>query len=70
MEPPTKVTKLRPFLGLVNYYWQFINGYSAIANPLTDFVEERKGVNMEPRVLTSLRCLEKGHHQGTHSLSP
>lgn len=35
-KPPTKVTKFRTFLSLVNYYRQFIKGYSAIAAPLTE----------------------------------
>ena len=32
---PTKVTKLRSFLGLANYYRRFIKGYSKIVSPLT-----------------------------------
>jgi len=41
-EPPTKVTELRSFLRLVNYYRQFIKEYSAIAAPLTDLL--KKGI--------------------------
>ena len=49
-EPPTKVTELRSFLGLVNYYRRFIKGYSNITSPLTDMLkkgrvwEDRKSV--------------------------
>lgn len=32
--PPTKVSDLRSFLGLMNYYRRFIKGYSGIALPL------------------------------------
>ena len=34
-EPPTKVRGVCGFLGLCNYYRQFIDGYSRIAEPLT-----------------------------------
>ncbi|KAJ8627132.1 hypothetical protein MRB53_020439 [Persea americana] len=39
-EPPTKVTKLQSFLGLVNYYRRFIKGYSNITTPLTDMLKK------------------------------
>ncbi|KAG8379886.1 hypothetical protein BUALT_Bualt07G0135900 [Buddleja alternifolia] len=41
-EPPTKVTELRSFLGLVNYYRHFISGYSSRTAPLTDLLKKNK----------------------------
>lgn len=44
-EAPTKMTELRSFLGLVNYYRRFIRGYSNITVPLTDML--KKGTSWE-----------------------
>ena len=33
-EPPTKIRGVRGFLGFCNYYRQFVDGYSRIAEPL------------------------------------
>ena len=41
-EPPKRVTELRSFLGLVNYYRRFIQSYSSKASPLTDFLKKNK----------------------------
>ncbi|KAI3451352.1 hypothetical protein Pfo_008017 [Paulownia fortunei] len=41
-EAPTKVTGLWSFLGLVNYYRRFIQGYSAWVAPLMDLLKKGK----------------------------
>ena len=42
-EPPTKVTELRSFLNLVNYYRRFIKRYFTITTPLTDLLKKERG---------------------------
>lgn len=37
---PTKLSELRSFLELANYYRRFIKGYSSIVNPLTDLLKK------------------------------
>ncbi|KAL9265229.1 Transposon Tf2-6 polyprotein-like protein [Drosera capensis] len=41
-EPPIKVSELRFFLGLANYYRRFIEEYSAMVSPLTDLLKKDK----------------------------
>ena len=39
---PTNVTKLRSFMGLSEYYRQFVEGFSKIANLITEFQKKNK----------------------------
>ena len=39
---PTKVTELRSFLGLANYYRRFIKDYSKMASPLMNLLKKDK----------------------------
>lgn len=39
-EAPTKITELRSFLGIFNYYPQFISGYSSKVAPLTKLLNK------------------------------
>ena len=41
-ESPTKVSELRSFLGLVNYYRHFIKGYSVKAAPMMDLLKKNR----------------------------
>ena len=41
-EAPKRVTELRSFLGLANYYRRFILNYSSMASPLTDLLKKNK----------------------------
>ena len=42
IQPPTTVSQVRSFLGLVGYYRQFIKGFSNIAAPLNRLLEKNK----------------------------
>ncbi|KAG8486037.1 hypothetical protein CXB51_019343 [Gossypium anomalum] len=39
-KPPKNVTEIRSFLGLAGYYWQFVNGFSIIAAPMTRLLQK------------------------------
>ncbi|KAA3452502.1 polyprotein [Gossypium australe] len=51
-ELPTKVTELRYFLGLANYYQRFIEGYSKITAPLTNLLKKGKAFTQVKQVMT------------------
>ncbi|GKA82408.1 putative nucleotidyltransferase, ribonuclease H [Tanacetum coccineum] len=58
-ESPTKVTELRSFLGLVNYYRRFIMGYSAIASPLTGLLKKNKAWIWDEECQATFESLKK-----------
>ena len=37
---PKEVKDIQKFLGLINYYWQFIKDFAVIARPLYDIVKK------------------------------
>ena len=53
-EPPTKVRGVRGFLGFCNYYCQFINGYSRIAEPLTRLMQKDQPFRMHSFVVNKI----------------
>nr|GEX75652.1 uncharacterized protein [Tanacetum cinerariifolium] len=58
-EPPTKVTELRSFIGLVNYFQRFIMGYSAIASSLTDLLKKNKAWIWDEECQAAFESLKK-----------
>ncbi|KAK3041752.1 hypothetical protein RJ639_000676 [Escallonia herrerae] len=58
-EAPTKVSELRSFLGLANYYRRFIKGYSAKVVPLTDLLKKGKAWEWSRRCQTAFEGLKE-----------
>ncbi|KAK3013275.1 hypothetical protein RJ639_008265, partial [Escallonia herrerae] len=58
-EAPTKVSELRSFLGLANYYLRFIKGYSAKAAPLTDLLKKGKRWEWSKRCQSAFEGLKE-----------
>jgi len=58
-EPPTKVTELRSFLGLVNYFQRFIKSYSAMAALLTDLLKKNRAWDWSSKCQGAFEALKK-----------
>ncbi|KAL9252827.1 Retrovirus-related Pol polyprotein from transposon 17.6-like protein [Drosera capensis] len=58
-EPPKKVSELRSFLGLMNYYRRFIKGYSSLAAPLTDLLKKNKTWDWDTRCQQAFNALKE-----------
>ncbi|KAL0448891.1 UNVERIFIED_CONTAM: Gag-Pol polyprotein [Sesamum latifolium] len=48
-QPPSDVHDLCSFLGLANYYWHFVKGYSEIARPMMDLLKKTETWNWTPQ---------------------
>ncbi|KAL0421315.1 UNVERIFIED_CONTAM: Transposon Tf2-11 polyprotein [Sesamum latifolium] len=58
---PSKVTDLRSFFGLANYYRRFIKGYSKIVNPLTDLLKKDQKWEWTVACDDAFRLLKQAH---------
>jgi hypothetical protein len=56
---PTSVGDIRSFLGLVGYYWRFIEGFSKISKPMTELLEKDKKFEWTPTCEASFQELKK-----------
>ena len=55
----TKVTELRSFLELANYYQRFIKGYSKIVSPLTDLLKNDRAWDWDIECLKAFKSLKQ-----------
>ncbi|KAL0345845.1 UNVERIFIED_CONTAM: Transposon Tf2-12 polyprotein [Sesamum radiatum] len=58
-QPPSDVHDLRSFLGLANYYWHFVKGYSEIARAMTDLLKKMETWNWTPQCQVSFDNLKR-----------
>ena len=56
---PTYVKNIQKFLGLANYYCQFIEGFTAIARPLHDMIKKDQKWNWTERQEKVFRKLKE-----------
>jgi ribonuclease HI len=56
---PTTVTEVRSFLGLVGYYWRFIEGFYKIAKPMTSLLEKGREFKWDEKCQDSFDQLKK-----------
>jgi hypothetical protein len=57
--PPTNVSEIQSFLGLVGYYRRFIKDFSKIAKPMTNLLEKNKAFEWTEECQSSFEELKK-----------
>jgi hypothetical protein len=57
--PPTTVSEIRSFLGLVGYYRRFIKDFFKIAKPMTKLLEKNKAFERTKECQASFEELKK-----------
>nr|GEV59000.1 putative reverse transcriptase domain-containing protein [Tanacetum cinerariifolium] len=55
----TTPTEVRQFLGLVGYYWRFIEGFSLISKPLTKLTQKNKKFEWETEAEEAFQTLKQ-----------
>ena len=58
-EAPTNQTQVRSFLGLVGYYRKFVEGFSSIAQPMTQLLKKDKKFEWTDKCEASFQELKK-----------
>ena len=58
IKPPSTVTEVRSFLGLVGYYRRFIRGFSDIAGPLNRLLEKERDFQWSKECQSSFMTLK------------
>jgi hypothetical protein len=56
---PTTVTEVRSFLGIVGYYWRFIEGFAKIAKSITSLLEKEREFKWDEKCQDSFDQLKK-----------
>jgi hypothetical protein len=56
---PTNVSEVRSFMGLAGYYRQFVEGFSKIANPITELQKKNKKFEWKEKGAEAFRRLKE-----------
>lgn len=59
LKPPSNISELRSFLGVVGFYRRFIAGFAAVAEPLSELLKKESTWCWTPRQDTAFRELKR-----------